>query len=362
MKLYQNQIYLEDINWVAELPLPWEKLQNNSFLISGATGLIGSFLVDVLLHKNLQCGLNCTVYALGRNEQKAKQRFEKFRDDEHLVFIPYDITRPLKRDDIGTVNYVLHLASNTHPMQYATDPIGTITTNIIGVQNMLEFATAHHADRFAFASSNEIYGENRGDVEFFTEDYCGYIDSNTMRAGYPESKRCGEALCQAYRAQKGLDVVIPRLTRSYGPTMLMSDTKAISQFIKKGIAGEDIVLKSAGTQYYSYQYVADSVSGLLTILLSGESGEAYNIAEEHSDIMLKDLAGIIAGINGKKVIFEIPDAVEASGYSKATKARLDGHKLAALGWRPQYTIETGIKRTISILKEESYGCPIESRQ
>ena len=137
MKLYQNQKYLEDINWVAELPLPWEKLQNNSFLISGATGLIGSFLVDVLLHKNLQCGLNCTVYALGRNEQKAKQRFEKFRDDEHLVFIPYDITRPLKRDDIGTVNYVLHLASNTHPMQYATDPIGTITTNIIGVQNMI---------------------------------------------------------------------------------------------------------------------------------------------------------------------------------------------------------------------------------
>ena len=145
-------------------------------------------------------------------------------------------------------------------------------------------------------------------------------------------------------------MVVPRLTRTYGPTMLMSDTKAISQFIKKGIAGEDIVLKSAGTQYYSYQYVADSVSGLLTVLLCGESGEAYNIAEEHSDILLKDLAAIIAGVQGKNVVFEIPDAVEAAGYSTATKARLDGQKLQQLGWKPRYDIRSGIRRTVTILK------------
>ena len=350
MDLYKNDLYMEDVRWVAGLDLPWEKLRGKSVLLSGATGLLGSFLVDVLLEKNARDGLGCMIYALGRSKEKAAARFSKYANDPMLAFIPYDVKKPFVRDDIGTVDYVLHLASNTHPVQYATDPIGTITTNIIGLQNMLDFAVAHHTARFAFASSNEIYGENRGDVELFDESYCGYIDSNTLRAGYPESKRCGEALCQAYKAQKGLDVVIPRFTRSYGPTMQMSDTKALSQFIKKGIAGEDIVLKSAGTQYYSYQYVADSVSGLLTILLRGESGEAYNIAEEHSDIMLKDLAAIIAGINGKTVVFEIPDAVEAAGYSKATKARLDGHKLAALGWRPRYMIQEGIERTLSILQ------------
>lgn len=349
MTLYENALYQEDLEYVRNLDLPWEKLQDKSLLLSGATGMIGSFLVDVLLNKNEKDNLNCTVYALGRNEQKAKARFSRFAEDEHFIFVPYDVNLPLARDDIGTVDYVLHLASNTHPMQYATDPIGTITTNIIGLQNMLEFAVAHHATRFAFASSNEIYGENRGDVELFDEHYCGYIDSNTLRAGYPESKRCGEALCQAYRVQKGLDVVIPRLTRSYGPTLQMSDTKALSQFIKKGLAHENIVLKSAGTQYYSYCYTADSVSGLLTILLKGESGEAYNIADESSDIMLKDLAKIIADYVGTEVVFEIPDATEAAGYSKATKARLKGVKLHMLGWMPEFGISEGIQRTLEIL-------------
>lgn len=351
MNLYQNRLYMDDIEHVEALSLPWEKLQDKTVMLSGATGLLGSFLIDVIMEKNITSNLNCTVFALGRNAGNAKQRFSKYAAAEHWRFIPHDVKLPLGSEEIGTVDYVLHLASNTHPIQYSTDPIGTITTNITGLQNMLDFAVKHDAARFVFASSNEIYGENRGDVELFDEEYCGYINSNTLRAGYPESKRCGEALCQAYKAQKGLDVVISRFTRSYGPTMLRTDTKAISQFILKGVSGEDIILKSAGTQYYSYQYVADSISGLLTILLKGENGEAYNIANEHSDITLKGLAELIAELNGKKVIFEIPDAVEAAGYSKATKARLDGRKLERLGWKPHYNIRNGVERTIRILKE-----------
>lgn len=349
MKVYENKEYKGDVGDVADLDLPWEKLQDKSIIISGATGLVGSCFVDVIMKRN-EAGMNCKVYALGRNEIKAKERFGYCADSELYEFVTYDITKPLKRDDIGTVDFVLHLASNTHPLQYSTDPIGTITTNIFGTYNMLEFAEKHNATRCAFTSSNEIYGENRGDVELFDENYCGYIDSNTVRAGYPESKRCSEALCQAYIKQKSMDIVIPRPTRSYGPTMLMSDTKAISQFIKKGIMKEDIVLKSEGTQYYSYTYVTDAVAGLLTVLLKGECGEAYNIADIKSDIMLKDLAAIIAEIAGKKVVFELPDEVEAAGYSKATKARLDGTKLQALGWKAKYDIKSGMERTIRILK------------
>ncbi len=350
MKVYENPLYKEDISRAAALDLPWDKLKDKAVLISGASGLVGSCFIDVIMELNRSQGLNCKIYALGRNEAKARARFGYCQGSDLFQFIAADINKPLVRDDIGRVDYVLHLASNTHPVAYATDPIGTVTTNIIGTYNMLDFAVAHEAVRVAFASSNEIYGENRGDVEKFDEDYCGYINSNTMRAGYPESKRCGEALCQAYIRQKGLDVVVPRLTRSYGPTMLMSDTKAISQFIRKGIAGEDIVLKSEGTQYYSYTYVIDAVTGLLTVLLCGECGEAYNISDDASDIMLKDLAAIIADTAGKKVVFELPDAVEAAGFSKATKARLESAKINKLGWKAAYDIKTGLSRTIEILK------------
>lgn len=349
MKIYENREYIEDVSYVASLDLPWEKLENKSILISGATGLIGSCFVDVIMKCN-ERGINCKVYALGRNEERAKKRFEYCYNDSLFEFVAYDICKPLVRDDIGTIDYVLHLASNTHPIQYSTDPIGTITTNIFGTYNMLEFALKHNVKRGVFTSSNEIYGENRGDVEKFNEIYCGYIDSNTMRAGYPESKRCGEALCQAYIKQRGMDIVIPRLTRSYGPTMLMSDSKAISQFIRKGIRREDIVLKSTGTQYYSYTYVTDAVAGILVTLLKGKCGEAYNIADESSDIMLKDLAAIIADYVGKNVIFEIPDEIEAAGYSMATKARLDGSKIKKIGWNAKYDIKSGICRTIRNLE------------
>ena len=352
VNLYRNTLYMEDVVKTGEVDLPWEKLQGRRVMLSGATGLIGSFLADVILEKNRREGLDCTVVALGRHEDEARARFSRYAEDPHFVFVRYDVKEPLAGDSAGGADFVLHLASNTHPLQYATDPIGTVTTNILGLQHLLEYAAGHGAARFAFASSNEIYGENRGDTEFFDESYCGTIDCNTLRAGYPESKRCGEALCQAYRAQKGMDIVIPRLTRSYGPTMRMSDTKAISQFIRKGIARENIILKSAGTQFYSYTYMADAVSGLLTILLKGEDGEAYNIADEASDIQLKDLAAAIAGIAGTRVAFELPDRVEAAGYSKATKARLDGRKLKELGWTPRYTIQAGLERTIGILSDE----------
>ena len=351
MFLYENDLYMEDVKFVAGIDLPWEKLHNKSIMLSGATGLIGSFIVDVILQKNKSDDLNCTVYALNRSEERAKSRFDKFINDQHLVLMPYDVKHPIVHENLGRVDYVLHLASNTHPVQYSTDPIGTIITNVIGLKNMLDFAVQHNSSRFMFASSNEIYGENRGDIELFDESYCGYINSNTLRAGYTESKRCGEALCQAYKEQKGLDVVISRITRSYGPTMLTSDTKVISQFIKKGVERKNIVLKSAGTQYYSFMYVADSVSGILSVLLCGKSGEAYNIAEEHSDAILKELADYVAFLNGKKVIFEMPDSIEEAGYSNATKARLDGHKLQGLGWRPKYTIKEGIERTINILRD-----------
>lgn len=204
MDLYSNKMYMEDVRRVAHLDLPWDKLRYQGLLMSGATGLIGSFLIDVLMLKNREDGLDCRVIGICRNTDYAVKRFNRYADDPGLIIIAHDVGDPIYLSSEYSPEYVLHLASNTHPLQYSSDPIGTITTNIIGLHNMLEMAAEHNVRRFLFASSNEIYGENKGDTELFSEDYLGYIDSNTLRAGYPESKRCGEALCQAYRKKRGL--------------------------------------------------------------------------------------------------------------------------------------------------------------
>ena len=349
MNVFEHQLYKEDIEYVSSLDLPWNNLRNKSILITGASGQIGSMIIDVLMQKNKAENLNCKIYALGRNRQKIQERFSYCSTDSNFIYVQYNVDEDLKIEKNISIDFIFHLASNTHPLQYAADPIGTITANIIGLKNLLDFAVEKECTRFIFASSNEVYGENRGDVELFDENYCGYINSNTLRAGYPESKRCGESLCQAYIAQKGLDVVIPRITRTYGPTLLKTDTKAMSQFLNKALLKEDIILKSDGNQFYSYLYIADTVSGIFFNLFNGKNGEAYNISDSSSDIKLKELASIIAESVSKEVKFEIPNDIEKKGYSCATKARLDNSKLKKLGWNARYDINDGVKRTLQIL-------------
>ena len=349
MELFNCADYLEDIQNVIGENIDWNRFREKTVMISGATGMIGTFLIDVLMTLNREKELKCRVVALGRNEEKAKARFARYWSHPLFSFFECDIAKEVVCD-AETIDFVLHFASNTHPRAYSTDPIGTVTANVIGTHHLLEFAAAHRAERFLFASSVEVYGQNRGDAEYFTEEYCGYINCNTLRAGYPESKRAGEALCQAFMKQKDLDIVISRIARTYGPTLLSTDSKALSQFLHNGILGKNIVLKSEGKQFFSYSYVADTVSGILWCLLYGERGEAYNISDAASDITLRDLAKLIAEACGTEVIFELPDETERQGYSTATVAVMDSTKIRAIKWKAQYDIKTGVERTLRMLK------------
>lgn len=350
------QTYQEDIKNYITKEFPWEKIYGKTILISGATGMIGKCIIDILMAYNyMQNGLHneknggrVTIIALSRNEETAKKRFAQYWDNDNFRYVSADVNEAIP--EFGSADYVIHAASNTHPLQYSQDSIGTITSNVIGTKNLLDYAVAHKAERFCFVSSVEIYGENRGDTDKFSEDYLGYIDCNTLRAGYPESKRLGETLCNAYYQTHKLDFVIPRLSRVYGPTMLPSDSKAIAQFIKKAAAGEDIILKSAGTQLYSYTYALDAAMGVLTVLLKGECGEAYNISDSESEVTLRQITEWLAQDNDVKVTYEIPDATEQAGYSTATKAILDTEKISALGWKPQIHMREGLVRTVKSLK------------
>lgn len=351
MKPWQKEEYRAMLYTLIQAFPHWDKLNGKELFISGASGMIGSTLIDALMlrNENLPRSERICIYGTSRNMEAARQRFSRWWEVEEFHFFPHDITQPLEGFE-RTPELLIHAASTTHPAQYVKEPINTILANILGTKNMLDIAARTPGARFLLLSSVEIYGENRGDVEYFDESYCGYLDCNTLRAGYPEAKRISESMCQAYIKEKGVDAIILRLPRCYGPTMKMDDTKALSQFIKKGLAGEDIVLKSEGNQFYSYAFVFDAVLGMLYLLAQGETGEAYDLADSGSDIVLKELATLVANTAGRKVVFELPDTAEKAGYSTATRAVMKGEKLKALGWQPQYDIVTGIRMTMEMLK------------
>ena len=348
--VYDNKLYQEDLLLLAKENLEWDVLKGKTILVTGASGMIGTFLIDVLMKRNELYQDDINIYALSRNIEKLKKKFGHYTD--HLYMMEQDVAKEFHLKN-SPIDYIIHAASNTHPKEYSGDPVGTITTNVFGLYYLLEYMKGHTSSRIIVLSSVEVYGENRGDVTYFDEEYCGYINCNTLRAGYPESKRLSEALLQAYIAQYQVDGVLIRLGRIYGPTVERDDSKAISQFIHKAVSREDIVLKSEGKQKYSYSYVSDAVRAILYCMLKGECGEAYNVSDNASDVTLRNIAEYLAEIAERKVVFELPDESERRGYSTATKALLDSEKIRKLGWDAKYSMQDGLKRTISILKDEN---------
>ena len=334
--------YREDILHVFEQNLPWEKLSGANILVTGATGLIGGCLVETLMmnpHRDYQ------VYASGRNEYRARARFKDFAEESAFHFVKYDVMQPLESD--VRFGYIIHAASNASPNFFAQKPVEVIKSNIDGVANLMEYGLTHGMKRFLYVSSGEVYGE--GDGRTFTEDYSGYVDCAKPRSCYPSSKRAAETLCVSYSAEYGADVVIARLCHTYGPHFTEQDNRVYAQFIRNVLRGEDIVMKSTGEQFRSWCYVVDCVSALLHILLKGESGEAYNIADADSNISIRELAETIAAIGGRKVVIDLPDVDEKRGFNPVTKSVFSTDKLESLGWKPKNHISTGMKNTIKEL-------------
>lgn len=330
--------YIQDL--MSEKVPQMDSLAHSNILVTGATGLIGSALVDLLLIHAEE--YDYKVYAGCRSKEKFNNRFAA---NNHLEYIEIDVVKPIDSDI--HFDYIVHAASGAAPIDFATNPVGVIKANITGTANLLDYGTSHGLKRFLYISSGEVYGE--GCPGKWTETDSGYIDSMSMRACYPSSKRATETLCAAYAKQYGIDSVVARLCHTYGPLFTNSDNRVYAQFVRNVLKDEDIVLKSRGEQYRSWLYVADCVAALLYILINGESGEAYNVANPESNITIRQLAETIADIAGKKVVFDLPSDIERQAATPITKAIFDTTKIEALGWHPQTDIKTGLNHTIKTL-------------
>lgn len=336
--------YFHDIENVAHLPLPWEKLSGCNILITGATGLIGTCLTQVLMARS---GKDYHVYATGREEARAKERFAQFLSDPSFHFIPYDVTMPLEASGVP-FHYIIHAASNASPIFFANHPVEVIKSNILGVSHLMEYGISHQMRRLLYVSTGEVYGE--GDGHEFTENFSGYVDCTSSRSCYPSSKRAAETLCVSYAAEYGADVVIARPCHTYGPHFTEKDNRVYAQFIRNVLQGQDIIMKSTGEQFRSWCYVVDCVSALLYILLRGINGQAYNIADNSSNISIRNLAEMIAGIGGKEVVMQLPSDDEKKGYNVVTRSVFSTQKLESLGWSVQGSMIEKMERTVEECK------------
>lgn len=344
--LENNKRYLAALDSVADTGFDYGKLKNKSILVTGSTGLIGKALVDYILLISDKFGLNITLYGAGRSEENFNARFSK---KNNLHYFSYDINKPVNTSI--HFDYIIHAASNADPKMFAADPVGTMTANFMGTYNLLEYAQKSSSERFVFISSGEVYGQWDGICESFSENYSGYVNFTDSRGCYPSGKRAAENLVVCYKEQYGVDGVIVRLSHTYGPTQLKRDSRAMSEFFNLAVENKNIVLKSRGEVVRSYTCVFDAVSGIISALIAGESGQAYNIANKNSVVSIASLAEKIAACAQTEVVFDIPrEGVKGAG--SIAQGILNGEKLQLLGWKPVYDIDKGVKTTYEIMREE----------
>lgn len=338
----EMKTFRDDIQELFHESLPWEKLSGTNILITGATGLIGSTLVEVLMSNPRR---DYVVYASGRNVERARKRFEDYFTSDSFHFVMYDVMTPLQ--DNVQFDYIVHAASNASPNAFSDNPVEIIKANVLGVSNLIEYGIEHGMRRFLYVSSGEVYGE--GDGRIISEKYCGYVDCTNPRSCYPSSKRTAETLCASYASEFGVDVVIARPCHIYGPNFTETDNRVYAQFIRNILKGEDIVMKSTGEQIRSWCYVVDCVSALLFILLKGVSGEAYNIADSDSVLSIKQLADMLAEIGGRNVVIEMPSETEKRNFNPVSKSVLSVAKLEGLGWKVSESMYDKMRKTVSQL-------------
>lgn len=346
--LYQLETYRSDLDAAARGCGDLGSLAGCRVLITGASGLIGSFIADMLVHIREEMGIPVAVTVMGRNLEVLRKRFYSHEGKQYIRLVEQDVMQPVTMAE--RCDYVIHAASNAHPAAFAADPAGTLLGNILGTRNLLEYARKRGSRRLLFVSSGEVYGQSSEGIESFDESYSGYVDPVNPRSCYPAGKRAAETLCVAYHVQYNVDTIIARPCHVYGPTATCLDNRASAQFIGDALTGREIVLKSPGAQLRSYCYVADCAGALLTILLRGQKAEAYNIADASSELTILELARKIAALSDSRVVFKNPSDAELAGYSVVTRSVLSTKKLEGLGWRPVFGIDVGLCNTLSILR------------
>lgn len=337
-----SRIQQEDVREFACAFALADELANASFLITGATGLVGSSLIRCLLA--LDKGIR--IIAPVRDKEKAATMFGDVFD--RVEWMECDLAS-CDYDQVGKVDYVIHCAAPTSSKFFVDSPVETIRVIYEATASLLNYACRQSIRGFVYLSSLEVYGSGLPDVPI-TEDMQGYWDVMNVRSSYPVAKRAVENLCCAYAAEYGVPIKVARLTQTTGSGIAKDDNRVIAQFAKLAARGEDIVLHTTGESARPYCYTTDGVSALLYILLKGKNGEAYNVANENTYISARGMAEFLRD-NFNPTIDVRVELNDNLGYAPVSKLDLSTEKLRALGWQPRYDMKQLFERLIAYLSE-----------
>jgi nucleoside-diphosphate-sugar epimerase len=346
-----HPIVLEDLQAILGARLDWERFRRKTVLVTGANGFLPAYMVETLLHLNVLTAMECHVICLVRNRLKAETRFAQYSGRSDLSFVVGNVSEgiPVNR----RCDFVIHAASQASPKYYGRDPVGTMTANILGTYHLLNLARDWRSEGFLFFSSGEVYGHVPSEKIPTSETDYGYLDILNPRSCYAEGKRAGETLTVSYTQQFGMPGVIVRPFHTYGPGMAMDDGRVYADFVSDVVNHRDITLHSDGKAVRAFCYLADAVAGFFTVLLKGQTGQAYNIGNPHAMISIGDLAELLAHLSPDLALTVRRSARSGAGYlpSPVSVNSPNVDRAAALGWRPTFSVQEGFERTIRYFTE-----------
>ena len=336
----------EDVATVLGEPLDWSRLAGRTALVTGATGMLGRYVVHTLAELARRTGSG-RVLALTRRAELGRDVFGAAVAAGAVELVVQDVADPI--DVREPVDLVVHAASPADPVAFRTDPVGVIRANVAGTDNVLTLAARHGATA-CLVSTMEVYGRpapaDAGPLRRLTEDAVGVLDAMDLRSAYPLSKRAAENLCVAYRAQHGVGYRIARLSHTYGPGMTPDDPRVQAYFLRQALAGQDVVLQSDGSLRRTYTYVSDAVSALFHLICT-DGDLTCNVADESAEVSIAELAELVLRAGDPTGRATVRMAAAGSGAGAATDGVLvDSSRLRSLGWAPRVDLPAGIARWV----------------
>lgn len=346
-----NEILREDLEYLISLTfIEWEKLREKTILVTGATGLIGFNLISGLIYADKKKNLNLKILAFVRNSDKAMKKYaEHLKDSNKLKFITGDVVNlPEIEED---VDFIIHAAGPTASNFFVENPVETIKTAVIGTSNILDLAIKKNVKGVVYTSSMEVYGAPKTE-DVLSEEDLGYMNPLLVRNCYPESKRQCEALCAAYASEYNIPVMSVRLAQTFGAGIEENDSRVFAEFARCATEKKDIVLLTDGSSKRCYLYTMDAVSAILTVLIKGEPGTAYNAANPETFCSVKETAELVAETFGEGLV----NVKFAENKEKSRKFppphcyNLGIERITELGWRPSWGLAEMYQRMMGVRK------------